>query len=315
MISKQLNRPKLLKIASAALFIGALAFAWLGYSAQSKPSPTAQALDQPSRYDIWVFSESAAKGDLIRRDLLETKSVHQLSNNYILDPGQAIGKRLNRSIRQGAVLTNDLLAVDRPIVDELPPHHRAVAIKANEVLSVGGYLQAGDHVDIMYLLKPNKETGTTTTARRLASNVPILAIGNQVTSTDENDVNREEHAKSIVLCVHESLAPVILLAELTGELRLAAVGSKDLLAENPLPSVDSESNTMMPLASSSLANEDNAMPTTLASSDYTVNLQRFSTQSIKSTSPAQAKPRKPATLDTYVEIIQGGERSMVKATK
>ncbi len=310
----QIN-PKLLKAASLALFIGAFGFAWLGYSAQDpKPLPQSNVANQPV-YDVWVFSRSVAKGELIQRNALHSKQVTHISNQYIVDSGQAIGKRVSRSVRQGTILTNDILAMERPIIDELPPNHRAVAIKSNEVLSVGGYLQAGDHVDIMYMLKPNKESGTTTTARRLASNVPILAIGEQLTSTDESKVDREDHARSIVLCVHESLASVILLAELTGELRLAAVGSKDLLDEPSMFSPSYGESPQLQLTSAFLSSDNVKVPSNTLPHDYTVKLQSFGPPAEKKNPKATPQTHRKTTPTTYIEIIQGGERSMVKAIK
>ncbi|MFB9135331.1 Flp pilus assembly protein CpaB [Vibrio olivae] len=313
MLSKFLKQPKWLRILSASLLIAAFGFAWLGYSEHTHPTVKLEADSPTIKYDIWQFTQSVAKGTLITQELLIPVQVNELDANIIVDPQQAIGKRVNKSVPYGTKLTTTLLATERPIIDELPPNHRAVAIKANEVLSVGGYLQAGDHVDIMYLLKPNRESGSTTTARRLASNVPILAIGGQLTSTDEDDIDRENAAKSIVLCVHESLASTILLAEMTGELRLAAVGTKDLLNDSP--------NTLFAdtraMSSEFLVRDKLSSHSNLLVTDYTVNLKRFGPA--KKTKPSQTKKSQPKSIKTapanYIEIIQGGTRSMVKTQK
>ncbi|MCG6418654.1 Flp pilus assembly protein CpaB, partial [Vibrio fluvialis] len=146
------------------------------------------------------------------------------------NPDIAIGRRLKEEVAPGTYLTTKLLAPNRPVIDDLPEDYRAIAIKAGEVLTVGGYLQPGDFVDVMLLLKPNKESGAMTSARTIASNLMVLAIGENQTSKD--NFQREDHAKSVVLAVHESIAPILLLADASGEIRLAAVGSKEVAQSN-----------------------------------------------------------------------------------
>ena len=189
------------------------------------------------------------------------------------------------------------------MIDDLELNQRAVAIRADEVLTVGGYIQPGDHVDVMLLLKPNRESGTTTTARKIASNLKVLAVGDLQFGTESED--RENHAKSVVLSVYMDLAPTILLADSSGELRLAAVGSKELTDEK---TNDLEPRSLLHTVSLRSQPSERTKTTSVA------ELRQFLPPRKKVEKASKPKPtRKHAPQRVrYVELIQGNERSVVK---
>ena len=243
--------PRRLKISAGLLLIVAVFFAWMGYQNQKNTSQTASKTlsntftPAPTQYTLWKFTQDLSPGEKLTKDSVEQVTVEKVSPNQVQDLGQVLSLRVKRPIVSGSFLTTDMLEKARAIVDELPVGYRALAVTASEVSTVGGHLKPGDNVDIIYLLKPNDESGDVTTARRLASNIKVLAVGDQVTDMSRDLGNSEEikkeaknqkaksttrAARSVVLAVEEPLAPMILLAESSGDLRLSIVGTDEMMA-------------------------------------------------------------------------------------
>ncbi|WGY47377.1 Flp pilus assembly protein CpaB [Vibrio sp. ABG19] len=297
------NKVKALKLASVVLFAIALIVVLIGLLTAPKTKPQPSQSPAPL-YSAWVFDQPLEQGTMIASEMLRQVNTPQHSQRYIQNKQFVVGRRLNQSVDVGDYVTDDLLAPDRPVIDDLPPHHRAIAIKAGEVLTVGGYIQPGDYVDVMLLLKPNRESGTSTTSRKIASSLKVLAVGDLQLGTDSD--NRENHAKSVVLSVREDLAPTILLADSSGELRLAAVGSQELAFEQPSKDLD----PALLLQTVSLTRQPSATTT----NTLVAELKQFEPpkkETKKSSKPDPARQR-VATRTRYVEVIQGNERSVVK---
>lgn len=306
-----LNKAKALKLSAMILFAIAVVFLVSGMLTANPSPPKNAAVSKPiEQYDAWVVVDDLTQGTLITRDMMKPTRVTQLGDSLIQNPDVALGRRVKQDVIAGAYLTSKMLVPNRPVIDDLPENYRAIAIRAGEVLTVGGYLQPGDHVDVMLLLKPNKESGAITSARRIASDLMVLAIGQQQNGTDKFE--REAQAKSVVLAVHESLAPVLLLADASGEIRLAAVGSKELAAGTYEPSLTLPA---MLLQTASLSTpqvaERHAAPMA-----GVVELRQFNPQPKPTSKPIvrSSNPVKRShTAVNYVEVIQGRERTVVKA--
>lgn len=58
----------------------------------------------------------------------------------------------------------------------IPPGQRAITIKVNEVVGVGGFINPGDHVDIVAIIKQNENNFS----RTILQNVLILAVGESI---------------------------------------------------------------------------------------------------------------------------------------
>lgn len=300
-----LDKSLWLKIAAGALLAIGLVFFITGIMTAKRETTKVIPQMQPERlYQAWVLTHGAEKGTIITTDLIEPVSTPQFNDSFIQNPDIAIGRRLKEEVAPGTYLTAKLLAPNRPVIDDLPEDYRAIAIKAGEVLTVGGYLQPGDFVDVMLLLKPNKESGAMTSARTIASNLMVLAIGENQTSKD--DFQREDHAKSVVLAVHESIAPILLLADASGEIRLAAVGSKEVALSNRPDSSFAENNALFHTVAVSQTTSSSA----LNRGANVVELKQFNLTPKKSPKVKPA-PKRPSQPVSYVEVIQGNERSMV----
>jgi len=310
--------PDLLKVVAGLLFAAALILGWMGLNSQPVATTAVQVQPAEPEFIVWRFNRDLPEGELLERQYLDMTRISFHSKKNVEDLSVAIGQRLKKAVYAGTDLTVDMLSEPRAIIDELPEDYRAVAVKANEVMTVGGHIRAGDRVDLIYLLKPNKTTGPMPLARRLAEKVEVLAIGDQLTNSAST--SREDNAKSVVLAIHESLAPLILLAESAGELRLAVVGHDDLpQPAKPAPTYPLLAKRLtFASAQYSPASAELAVKTKPPKQDYSVNLKNLTREQPQPepVKPNQKKtPKKPVQRASYIEVIQGSERAWVKAGK
>jgi pilus assembly protein CpaB len=141
------------------------------------------------------------------------------------------------------------------LVQALAPHERAVAIKVNEVIGVGGFIKPGDYVDVLLYLRADRETGEASSAQVVLTNVKVLAYGALTAETESSQEDtiiqpssnklgtgdtqsapkKEKDSRSAILAVADQDISKLMLAESAGVLRLALRGS-------PLP------NTSAPIS-------------------------------------------------------------------
>ena len=62
-----------------------------------------------------------------------------------------------------------------PVV--IPPGYRAITIRVNEVVGVGGFINPGDHVDILSVLKKSEDQ---TFSKTILQNVLVIAVGDKI---------------------------------------------------------------------------------------------------------------------------------------
>ena len=145
---------------------------------------------------------------------------------------------------QGVIFQNNLVRIADIVAQHISPGYRAVAIKVDEVVGTGGFLQPGDHVDVIFTTQANKETYEKSLSRRILRNVRLLAFGTDVQHeavvvADENgkskststDKESGKASRSAVLEIALEDTNKLILADKRGDLRLVAVGESDLLAE------------------------------------------------------------------------------------
>ncbi len=314
--------PKLLYLTAGLLFFAAIATGWLGINATAPIPDTVKANPPEPEHIVWRFINDVPEGALLHRDHVELVRVTSKQPDRIDDLASVIGQRLSQPAYKGVDLTKNMLTSARAIVDELKPNHRAIAIKATETLSVGGHIKAGDTVDIIHLIKPNQATGSIPIARQLASDIKVLAIGEQLSTSEETD--RQENARTVVLELHQSITPLVFLAESAGELRLSMVGHSDLeLSPQPQENarVSTASTTSINGAQfvSTLKKADSSS-VAFSPKDYRVDLKKLvpNATPVSSTPRNESSANKPHTRQrisqtTYIEVFQGNERTWVKA--
>ncbi|MDV5168679.1 Flp pilus assembly protein CpaB [Photobacterium rosenbergii] len=186
------------------------------------------------------YTSNLPAGTLLSADMIETAPITDPMAGDIRDPQQYLGRRLAFSVRAGSRLRDAQFALPRPLLDALEPGYRALALRSDALVIVGGHLRSGDWVDVLYLLRANKESGHNSTARRLLSRVKVLAVGAETgvetaaaTQTSKQSNKRKSAssggAGTLVLAVPEEEVTQLMLAESTGQIRLALVGTQEPL--------------------------------------------------------------------------------------
>nr|WP_237583205.1 Flp pilus assembly protein CpaB [Photobacterium halotolerans] len=210
-----------------ALLIGWYGVTLSGRTATQAASP-AVSVSKPV-VTVWAFANDVPKQAVLTEDMLVATQVTDAMAEDIRDYAPFIGRQLKLSVVKGTRLKSALLQGQLPIAQSLPQGYRAIAIQASELTTVGGHVQPGYRVDVIYLLRANKESGDNSTARRILSNVEVLAVGDQL-NFDGNKTEKQinDKARTVVLAVPATDTPQLLLAETTGQLRLAVVGTQEL---------------------------------------------------------------------------------------
>jgi pilus assembly protein CpaB len=132
-----------------------------------------------------------------------------------------IGKTPARRIGQGEPLTKDHFALVNDLARRLGTDERAVAIQVNDVVGVGGLLQAGDFVDVIAYVQADGRQVRRSQARVVMERLRILAYG-----SSESD-KRSSGSRTAVLAVPAADLPRLVLAANAGNLRLALHGTDE----------------------------------------------------------------------------------------
>ncbi|MDH2433046.1 Flp pilus assembly protein CpaB [Pokkaliibacter sp. MBI-7] len=217
-----------LTLIAALLFALALALGFYSLTLGDKKAPPPQI--QAPTLTIWRFSDDVPAGSLLQLDMLNEQQVDEREVDDVADAKAVLGRVLATAVKEGQRLQNSLLAAERPMLDGLEPGFRAVAIKVDEVTAVGGHVQAGDRVDVLFYLRANKESGEITSARRLFTGLTVLAYGDQVASPRDGspgEKSRQTRERSAVLAVPQASVAELLLAASSGELQLAVIGPRE----------------------------------------------------------------------------------------
>ena len=97
----------------------------------------------------------------------------------------------------------------------LEPGMRAISVKSDEVVGVGGFLVPGDRVDVLVTRQIGTDANPPTVVQSLAENVSVLGV-DQVEQSDKPTV-----AKAITISVTADQAQAISLAKAVGTITLA----------------------------------------------------------------------------------------------
>jgi len=151
------------------------------------------------------------------------------------DQGLVTGK-LKRAMRSGEPITQSAMVSDSDaslVAAQLEPGMRAVGVKVTAESSAGGFIMAGDHVDVLlsYKVKVDKKSSKAQMAsgfveknasETLLDNVRVIAIDQNTEKNDNAKVGR-----TATLSVSPKQAEILLLATEMGELSLTLRGLND----------------------------------------------------------------------------------------
>jgi pilus assembly protein CpaB len=230
-----------LRVLATLMVIAAVVTGYVGYRlSQKKPADTL-AVVVPT-YTYVIAKNALAAGHMLAMEDLETATTPQFDKHAFSDPQALVGKVVTASIMKGAPFNTSHFPVRNLLGQALAPDQRAIAIKVNEVIGVGGFIKPGDHVDVLLYLRQERETGDISSAQVVITNVKVLAYGTLTAETESSqedalapsapgklgsdnrpDKNGKD-SRSAILSVPAQDMTKLMLADSTGNLRLALRG-------------------------------------------------------------------------------------------
>ncbi|MEZ0209783.1 MAG: Flp pilus assembly protein CpaB [Methylophilus sp.] len=231
-----------LRVLAILMVIAAVVTAYVGYRlSQKKPVDTITVVTPT--YTNVIARNTLPAGHVLVLEDLETAASPHLDNRSFGDPQSLIGKTITTPILKGAPFHASHFPASSVLGQALAPHERAVAIKVNEVVGVGGFIKPGDHVDVLLYLRSERETGEISSAQVILNDVKVLAYGTltgesessqpetlppstpaKLGADNKSDIKSSKDSRSAILAVHAQDMAKLMLADSTGSLRLALRG-------------------------------------------------------------------------------------------
>ncbi|MDX9884864.1 Flp pilus assembly protein CpaB [Thauera sp.] len=250
----------LLRLMALLLVVGAVLAGFMGYRLSNTKPPVpasggevgaAAAAPAVPTVQLVHSTRTLRAGTVLMPDMIELRAVPEPAPVGSFRAVQGVqGRMIARDLLAGATLTADaLMAPTSPLQLGLRQGERAVAIKVDELVGLGGFAQAGDLVDVLLFLRPSRETGEASSAQVVLAGARVLAYGDMITSAEPDaeplagaggsgtlpprggstagsKVSKDERAKakastSAVLAVAEKDVSRLMLASNSGVLRLA----------------------------------------------------------------------------------------------
>lgn len=297
----------LLRFLAVILALGAIATAAIGYRLSTKQAPVAVQAPPPS------YPQVVAARDLPVGHLLTVQDV-RLDSSPLRDEhgyetvGKVVGKLTLEPIAAGMPVLSSHFPRLGEVAQALRPGERGVAIKVTEVIGVGGFVSPGDHVDVLYYQRGVKETGEISSSQVVLRDVRVLAFGEETGTTDaqpstfkkitsadnktgdqaepkKQDVEKGKSSRSAILAVPEKDVARLMLADSSGQVRLALRGAEP-------PQMTSEEDASHYLRLAELATGGGARPVAVT-----------------------AAPPKPAARKTKATVINAKKSSQENTSR
>lgn len=232
-----------LRILAALMVIAAIVTGYLGYRISNKKPADTLTVIVPSYTHVLATNDIAA-GHVLTADDLKVATTPQHDKQSFSDPQHLIGKATTSAVMKDAPFKATHFPAKNVFGQGLGPDERAVAIKVNEVIGVGGFIKPGDHVDVLLYLHRDQETGQVSSSQVVLTDVKVLAYGTLTTeaepgpqetvtpetpnklglSNSRMDSKSARDSRSAILAVHAQDTSKLMLADSTGILRLALRG-------------------------------------------------------------------------------------------
>ncbi len=154
------QNPGALVVVGVGLIAAALALIWLNLSSRNEaslPSSDAPAVtESPASSEVVVAMRDIVRGQaIVSGDVTTRRMEGAAPGGSFADREQIVGRIATRDIRASQLILNADLSADPAnagIAALVPEGQRAFAIRVAEEDIAGGFLQAGDHVDVFVTL-------------------------------------------------------------------------------------------------------------------------------------------------------------------
>ncbi|MGI6295654.1 MAG: Flp pilus assembly protein CpaB [Armatimonadota bacterium] len=170
-----------------------------------------------------VATVAVSRGELITRDMVTLKAIARHGQST-LSSEAVVGKIALANIEKGDRFQLDKLG-PKGLSAEVPAGMRAVSVGVDAVINVAGFVQPGDHVDVV----ATYNRGDSAYSETILQNVELLAVGQKIKAGERETVQQER--KTATLIVTPDQAQLVTLAENQGKLRLVLRNPNDVVHE------------------------------------------------------------------------------------
>lgn len=206
----------LLFILSILLGLGAVYFAQQWMSEQVQPEVKVEQVD---RQPIVVAALELEPGRIIKDTDLKLKLIEDSwRNEFQFDkPELVIGKVTTSMIYQDEPITQQRVSLPgegSTLAALISEDKRAVTIRVNDVIGVGGFLLPGNKVDVMNTVSYGRNSANTNT---ILKDIKVLAVDQTAKTSD----NKPIIVRAVTLEVSPKDAEKLLTAKSKGDIQLA----------------------------------------------------------------------------------------------
>jgi pilus assembly protein CpaB len=161
----------------------------------------------------------------VKAESLSLEAVSLVPDGSFQKIDEVVGRKVYQRVAKGEALLSRHFRPPGPVASRIKPGERAIAVKVDGVIGLGGFIQPDDHVDVLLYLASDQREIANTQARVLLENIRVLAYGANLErrEQDEKDDNTN-NARTAVLAVPENDVDRLMLGASKGSLRLALRG-------------------------------------------------------------------------------------------
>ncbi len=236
---------QVLRMLSIALAAGAILLGYLGLRLSAAPESQPVVAQQPNTdseqpaHTVIISSRKIPAGTALEAGELTSIRVPVIRAGAFDAVDKLIGRVPMVPIAAGEILMESHFQAGSHLARLLAPGQRAVAIKVNEVIGGGGYVQPGDYVDVLLYLRGGGVEVKRSVARTLIERVAVLAYGDSLAVGSDGNIlsaaadagQSEASSHSAVLAVPRDQVERLMLGENAGVIRLSVVSSKEIASQ------------------------------------------------------------------------------------
>jgi pilus assembly protein CpaB len=188
------------------------------------------------------------EGKTVEAKALSLEGVSLVPEGSFQKIEDVVGRKVYQPVGQGEPLLARHFRPPGPVASRIKPDERAIAVKVDGVIGLGGFIQPDDRVDVVLYLARDQREIEDTQARVLLENVRVLAYGANLERREEKEKDdNTSNARTAVLAVPENDVDRLMLGASKGSLRLALRG--DPVDGEPAPAAAAHATQYESLAS------------------------------------------------------------------
>lgn len=165
------------------------------------------------------------EGKAVEPEVLSLEAVSLIPDGSFQKLDDVVGRKVYQPVAKGEPLLSRHFRPPGPVASRIKPGERAIAVKVDGVIGLGGFIQPDDRVDVLLYLARDQREISDTQARVLLENIRVLAYGANLERREQDEKeDSTNNARTAVLAVPEADVDRLMLGASKGSLRLALRG-------------------------------------------------------------------------------------------